>query len=442
MRDKYKNKKQFQKKSRLEILKSWMTSFVITASAVIVAVVVIPASPKAKIKNIQVFQDQVVYQVEITDNDNAIRAGTLEIILENQLERYTIPLDLGMNVGYFSELNDDTTYQMYVMGDKGFGNEKLASQTITTELNSGGAILSYNLLESSDIYNPQYEVDLLVSDNLDKYTNVVLYYGVVGYEETEPFEYYSFVISDGQSSVVFDEIYQSNAQVYTYLEATLANNDTIILDELTFYTPLNFEIYYYRDQVSDTTIKLSMYPESYLFDKLTYEFKLIKDGLPVETQRISINNDVEETMHMNLEIVFEHLKKGTLYVLEVKAIYKNPQTLAEETKIAEPTEIRTLEAFSYTIDISEFETYYEVTLNVVDPKHNFQLAYYHIYDIQGEFDIYISSAQLEFTPIDEFKTVTFIIDKPDQIPIRIDIGLQNEANSIYHQIIHQILILE
>ena len=84
MRDKFKYKKQFKKKSRLEILKSWMTSFVITASAVIVAVVVIPASPKAEIKNIQVFQDQIVYQVEITDDDNAIRTGTLEVILENQ----------------------------------------------------------------------------------------------------------------------------------------------------------------------------------------------------------------------------------------------------------------------------------------------------------------------------------------------------------------------
>jgi len=442
VRDKFKYKKQFKKKSRLEILKSWMTSFVITASAVIVAVVVIPASPKAEIKNIQVFQDQIVYQVEITDDDNAIRTGTLEVILENQFERYTIPLDLGVNVGHFSELNGETTYQMYVMGDKGFGNEKLASKTITTEPNSGGAILAYQLLDSSDTYNPQYEISLLVSDNLDEYSSVMLYYGVIGYDETEPFEYYSFVISDGESSIVLDEIYQTNAQIYTYLEATLANNNTIILDELTFYTPLNFEIYYYIEQVSDTTITLSMYPESYLFDELTYEFKLIKDGLTVDTQRVSINDDAEETMHMNLEIVFDRLKKDTLYVLEVKAIYKNPQTLAEETIIAEPAEIRTLGAFSYTIDISEFDTYYEVTLNVVDQKHNFQIAYYYVYDTQGEFDMYLSGAQSGFTPVGEYKTVTFIIDKPDQIPIRIDIGLQNETTSIYYKIIHQILILE
>ncbi|MBN2300301.1 MAG: hypothetical protein JXC31_03835, partial [Acholeplasmataceae bacterium] len=296
MRDKNKFKKQFQKKSRLEILKSWMTSFVITTAAVVVTVVAIPSSPKASINQLQIFQDQIVYQVEITDSDNAIQSNSLEIILENQFEHYAIDLDLGVNIGSFTELTEDTTYQLYVMGDKGFGNEKLASKTITTKPSSGGAILSYELLESSVHYNPIYDLGIIVRDQLNLYNLVTLYYGVIGYDETEPFEYYSFDIADGESTITLDQIYQSNAQVHVYLEATLENNEIIILDELYFYTPINFELYYSVEQVTESAIKVSFYPEFYQLSDLEYEFKLKKDGLVVSTKTFDSHDIQDETM--------------------------------------------------------------------------------------------------------------------------------------------------
>ncbi|MFH0767301.1 MAG: hypothetical protein V1920_04345, partial [Bacillota bacterium] len=311
MRTKTKFKKQFQKKSRLEILKSWMTSFVITASAVIVAVIAIPTSPKAEITQIQVFRNQIVYQVEITDADNAIQPNSLEIVLENQFEHYSVPLVLGVNVGEFSELNDGTIYQMHVMGDKGFGKEKLASKSIVTEPNSGGAILKYTQLDAVDLYDLSYELELIVYDELNEYTDVQLFYGIIGMDETEPYEYYNFSVPDGRSSLLLENIYQMNANIYVYLEATLANSETILLDELYFHTPLMFEAYYYLEQVTDHSITILVYPDFSFLKDTIYEYKLKKDGITVDTQYVTNQEEPDFSMYDGRKVTFEGLKRNT-----------------------------------------------------------------------------------------------------------------------------------
>lgn len=442
MRTKSKFKKQFQKKSRLEILKSWMTSFALTASAVIVAVTVIPSSPKAEINQIQIFKNQVVYQVEITDADNALQSNSLEIILENQFEHYSVPLVLGVNVGNFSNLNDGTAYQMHVMGDKGFGQEKLASRSIVTEPNSGGAILGYTLLDSDNPYDVSYNIDLIVYDDLGEYTDIQLYYGIIGMDEIEPSQYFNITVPTGPSTQFIDQIFQMNAHVYVYLEATLTNNETIILDELSFYTPLVFEAYYYLDQVTDSSITVWMYPDFSFLEDTVYEYKLKKDGITVSTKYVTNQDSSDTSMHDGRRVIFDGLKKDTKYVLEFKATYTNPYTLATESKTFEPLEIITLKTFSFEYSIIDYDTYYEVMISLTDPYHNFQLAYYYLYEIQGEFEMYVSGGEFGFTPMDGYKTVTFIIDKAGNIPLRIDIGLRSETNSYYYLLIDQKSILE
>ena len=100
-------KKQNEKNSRLEIIKSWMSSFVVTVVVVVVAVVVIPKSPEASIDNLTVFSNEVAYQVSITDQDEAITKDTLKIVLENQMEYYESRLSLGLNSGIFEGLKEN-----------------------------------------------------------------------------------------------------------------------------------------------------------------------------------------------------------------------------------------------------------------------------------------------------------------------------------------------
>lgn len=438
MISKSKFKEKIRKRSRLEILKSWMTSFVITVSAVVVAVVTIPESPKAEFNQVQVFKNQIVYQVEVTDADNAIDINTLEIILENQFEHYSVSLELGVNVGEFSNLNDGTAYQLSVMGSKGFGQERLATKEIVTQPNSGGAILSYALLDAQNQFDSQYELKTILYDELDEYMSVELYYGVIGIDETEPFEYFNSVVTDGTSSHILDNIFQMNGRIYVYLEATLYNFETLILDELYINIPVSFEAYYYIEQVTDTTIVLSMYPDFSFLEDVTYEYKLTKDGYPIATKIVNKDTIDESSMHYGSEIRFEGLKKNTLYQVNLKVIYTNPYTLVRETKTFESQVIRTLSAYSYQIDVVDYDFFYEVTISVTDPNHNFQIPYYYVYETQDEFDWYVSSGEFGFTPMDGYKTVTFTIDKTATIPYRIDIGLRNEEFTYYYEIIHVI----
>lgn len=442
MRDRYKFREQMKKKTRLEIVKSWMTSFVVAASAIIVAVTVIPKSPIAEISRIQSFENKVVYQVDITDEDNAILNDTLEVRLDNQFENHVQSLYPGVNVGTFEALSPNTSYTISILGDKGFGKEVLASRKVQTEPKSGGAILSYQLMNPSEPFQPTYEMSVLVEDPLSEYASVSLYYGVIYFQETEPYGYSVIPIDQGASTVVLDQIYQPNSKVYCYLEATLVNSETVILDELTFNTPVHFEVYYYLNQISDSQITLSLYPENEIFSDVTYTFKLIKDGLVAATQIIQVEDLTDLMMHQDIQIVFDHLRKDTLYQLEVIATYQNPNTLQLEEIAGESMEIRTLSAFSYTIDIIEFDAYYEVTVNVTDPNHNYQRVYVNIIETGGEYEAYVDGSSYGFTPMDGYKTVTFTIDKYGTVPYRIDIGLENETNSTYHQIIHQIDVKE
>ncbi len=439
---KSKFKEKIRKRSRLEIVKSWMTSFVITASAVIVAVVMIPSSPKAEFNQVQAFKNQIVYQVEVTDADNAIDINTLEIILENQFEYYAFPLELGVNVGEFSNLNDGTTYQISVMGSKGFGQERLASKEIITQPNSGGAIISYALVNPLNQFDAQYEVSIVLNDELDEYMNVELYYGTVGIDETEPFEYYSLEVLDGTSTHVLDNLFLMNGRVYVYLEATLYNSETLILDELYINLPIFFEAYYYIEQVTDTTIVLSLNPDFSFLEDMTYEFKLSKDGYPVATKTANKDDFLETSSHYGIEVMFDRLRRNTTYLVELEVTYTNPYTLATETKTFDSQEIRTLSAFTYQVDVVDFDSYYEVTISVTDPNHNFQIPYYDVYGVQDEFEWFISNGAFGFTPMDGYKTVTFTIDKTAPIPYRIDIGLRNETYSYYYVIIDVIETLE
>ncbi|MCF7930728.1 MAG: hypothetical protein K9L02_04360 [Acholeplasmataceae bacterium] len=442
MNSKSKFKEKIRKRTRLEILKSWMSSFVITASAIIVAVVTIPSSPKAEIIQVQVFKNQVVYQVEVTDADNAIDLNTLEIILTNQFEYYKYPLQLGINIGEFSELKDGTTYQMSVQGSKGFGQEILATKEIVTQPNSGGAIIKYSLIDTQNQFDTQYEVETIIYDDLDEYVSVDLVYGVIGVDEIEPFEYYYLPVPDGSSSHILDQIFQMNGKIYVYLEATLLNSEKLILDEIYLNIPISFEAYYYIEQVTDTTIVLSVYPDFSLLEDVTYEFKLSKDGYPVATKTASKDDLDDNQMHYGIEITFDQLRKNTIYQVDLKVTYTNPYTLAKETQTYESQVLKTLGAYTYEVDVVEYDLYYEVMITVVDPNHNFQIPYYYVYEIHDEFEWFISSGTFGFTPMDGYKTVTFTIDKTASIPYRIDIGLRNEEFSYYYVTIYVILTIE
>jgi hypothetical protein len=116
-----------------EIIKTWMSSFAVTAVAAVAAVTLIPSSPKATIIKAEALNNEIIYQVSVTDQDQALELETLFVVLENQMEYYEVPISLGESAGYFAELNPNTEYRLSVYGSKGFGQERLDSVVLTTE---------------------------------------------------------------------------------------------------------------------------------------------------------------------------------------------------------------------------------------------------------------------------------------------------------------------
>ena len=88
MRGKSRRKKNEERKRRFDAIKDLMSTFSMATVAVVAAVVLIPASPKAEIIKSVALSEQIVYQVNVTDEDNALDVATLFVVLENQLEYY------------------------------------------------------------------------------------------------------------------------------------------------------------------------------------------------------------------------------------------------------------------------------------------------------------------------------------------------------------------
>ena len=139
---KTRRKKNEETKRRFEAIKDLMSTFAMTTIAVVAAVTLIPTSPKAEVIKVVALSEEIVYQVNVTDEDNALDLSTLFVVLENQLEYYEQSISLGENSGYFDNLEYDTEYRLSVYGNKGFGQERLDTLMITTVEKIGGTILS------------------------------------------------------------------------------------------------------------------------------------------------------------------------------------------------------------------------------------------------------------------------------------------------------------
>ena len=442
MRIKNKLKVDQNKKSRMQILRSWMTSFAVTAVAAVIVVTTIPASPIAEINQIQEFQNAITFQVNVTDSDQALYPDSLEIVLENQMEYYSYPLTLGLNVGIFEDLPENTEYTMRVVGNKGYGNEHLTSMTVKTQARTGGSIVSYTLIPTSEEYYLDYDIRVLISDPHHEYIETSLYYAFIYEGEHGELQYTQVPVAQGESNILIESIPNYNMKVHIYLEAILANDEKLILDELYFYTPLNIEPSLYITQITDTKIVFTLYPAYLDIDDLVYHLDVIEKNRIVSTKNISASYDDTSGEFNGILIEFTGLKRETDYTVALRATYTNPFTLIKETIDLRQMEFRTSGSFTYTVDVIESEFDYRVTVTLVDPSHNYQLAYYRIIIIEDGLEYLYESNSTGFIPDGETKSATFVISKDYPIPYRIEIGVRDDTDYYYTSIIHMIEVEE
>jgi hypothetical protein len=420
-----------KKRSRMEILKSWMSSFAVTVSVVVVAVVLIPKSASATLTRVEPFANEVFYQVEVTDSDNAIASGSLMVVLENQLEEIKTSLDLGVTSGYFSELKANTTYDLCIKADKGFGLETLDSVTFKTKSRVGGAFRAETLVSSPEEWNLTYEVGVFLSDPEAEFQAIVCRYGILYLGEEEPTQYETVELDLSQTSLILPMIPNGNVQVVLILEGTRWDDEVVVLDRLTFFTPFHLETSFGLSWIDARKLAVYLYPDMYFLSDVTYQLVLKKGDRVIETKETAFVSD-EFSHHESQEIVFAGLLPDTEYTVELIAKYTHPQWLStQETLLSSVTE-STLADYQYSVSVVETDTTYNVSITLTDPMHNFQLGFYivTVMDPMGEYQI--ASGDNGFTPSGEQKSTTLVIQKVDDDDVRIDIGVRSQT-VYYHQ---------
>lgn len=414
-----------------------MSSFAVTVGVLVIVVTQIPTSPIAKITDIKAFENEIAYEVEITDADNALDLSTLRVVLENQFDTFSYPIDLGVTTGAFYNLEPNTTYHLQVFGSKGFGDEKLASRYIKTEPLDGGAIVNYTLLESFDQFL-NYEIRVLINDPDNIYTDINLMYG---YEF--PFEplndLQNIPITQNDQIIELYDVPNYHTMVYLYLVATTNLSEEVILDELSFSVPLTIESFVYLDQIDQTLIKYNLYIDSYLPSNALYEVYVHQNGRLVKKETIKTNLD-DSNYEQIYPVILRDLKKNTIYDVSFKVTYQDPQTLRTESKIFHEDQVKTLSDYSIDLEITYLDYGIEVFINLNDPNHYFQVPYFEIYELEEFYEFQYSTETFSFTPDGDVKYVSFTILYPPITDYHLIIGVRNQDNSsIKHIILDEIV---
>lgn len=425
---KTRRKKNKESKRRFEAIKDLMSTFAMGTVAVVAAVTLIPSSPKAEVTKAIALNEEIIYQVNVTDKDNALDLSTLFVVLENQLEFYEQSISLGETSGYFDSLEPNTEYRLSVYGNKGFGQERLDTLSISTKDKIGGQILSVTPLETN--FSISYLVDVSINDPNSKYTSMNLYYGY-RWEEDAEILYSSIPIDSDRMSIELNDI-DTHLPFHIYVEGTTIDG-VELLDEIWVTPPFELSASLYIDYLNDKEIGFYLHGDLNVED-ISYEMNIYEEDSLIRTDQVEITTN----NHYGSKFIIDDLTPNTIYLFECIATYVNPQTLRQEQSIIYQEEITTLDVYSYTYSVETFDDYIEVTIVVTDPFHYFQLAFYESYDTSSEEDIYLNGQNYQFTANTNDKSVTFTIYKPTSSSYQITIGIRNEFNYSLTQIIEVI----
>lgn len=426
---KSRKQKNEENKRRFEAIKDLMSTFAMATVAVVAAVTLIPASPKAEIIKAVALTDEIVYQVNITDQDNALDLSTVFVVLENQLEYYEQAINLGENSGYFDDLEQDTEYRLSVYGSKGFGQERLDTIKITTKEKIGGTILSVTPDQMD--FMTTYYVDISINDPTLVYSSINLYYGY-SYEHDSEFFYESILLTSMKEIVELTDIY-THDRFHIYLEATTVEG-TEILDEIWVTPPFEMDSSLYVDFINSKQVGFYVYNDM-LVENMSYEMNIYKNELFIRSEKIVL----QDSLYEGNQFIIDGLLPNTTYNFECIAMYQHPQTLRQETKTIYTQEITTLNTYTYTYTIETLNDYIEITINLDDPNDYFQKAYYESLDTSGEQIMYLDGESYTFNGSLNDKSITFTIDKPISTAYQITIGMQNQNDFLINQIIEIII---
>lgn len=409
-------KKVMNENRKRHFIRQWLSSLAITTVVVVAAVIAPSSPPNAFFERIGTFDDSIYYDVNVTDVSNSIVDDSLMIIVESQYDHYEIPLALGLNSGVVENLRENTKYDVLVVASRGFGSETLAKESLTTVVRSGGAILS---VELSTTDPSQYELEYLIRTkylDLDQiYQSVRLNYCIDYHEpheqpQDECIDYVSIALSS-EDEENFILVPNYNLTVYLVLEATNALGNEIILDTMSFKTPLNIDGSLYLRDVTYESVEISAYVDFTVVDGIKYYLELYENIKLIN--QFELTEPVSSVQMDSNTLIIDELKTETTYSLVLKANYVDPLTEVLTDIEITSIEFSTTPNYFVTVNMTEDIDFYYIDISIDDPSNILHQFYYIIYDVSGDYPVYIIEMPISMTlTLDDLKVSTFSLLKP------------------------------
>ena len=290
-------------------------------------IIIIPNSPEAIITNLKVFENELIYQVSITDLYNAAENSELKVVLSAIDESYEQILEIGHNMGLFSGLINGKDYNLKVILDLENSYAVLAEERVFTTNKLIGAISDLNVSSLLEQNISAYVAEMVYGDVIG-YTDWQIRYAAIisGFEEDAYYETIPLEQNQESSEVIFYEPY--GEEFYLVLEA-MHNGNLVIVDETRVKIPFGIYAYVYVSNYTDTEATLNLYAEVPSSVETSFVLKVFENEVLEE----SINLDMESIMQNQGDYQIYNLIPKTNYRFVLEATYTNPDTMRLETMI-------------------------------------------------------------------------------------------------------------
>jgi hypothetical protein len=319
--------KDFQKKlkqrTKFDLVRSIVQAFTLTVVAVVAVTVFIPKSPIASFDKIKAFSHEIIYQINVTDEDQVLENDQLILVAESQYERIEQIIKVGQNYGSFKNLRQNTEYQIKAVYDKGFGEEVLVKEVVNTSSELVAAITSVN---EPDYLNQNnfYMFEITYGDTRN-YSNFQIKYAIK-YEDYSGEIYYNYLsLGNLENSFEINFYPEYKSSLIVILEATYENK-TVELDSLEVKAPFTLYGSMYLMSLEENVAEVAVYKEGHFDFEIKYIVEVYKYDRLVNEFKLSSGTQAEH----DETLLIRNLSYDTDYYLLFKAFYKNPDTLRDE----------------------------------------------------------------------------------------------------------------
>jgi hypothetical protein len=335
-------RKRVRQRTKLHIVRQWLTSFSMTVGVVFFVVAVVPSNPEATFVDVVGLKDAVVYEVSVTDSDHALDDGTLTVELSNQFGTQEQTIGLGFTSGVFGNLDPDTEYRLTVIGNKGFGDIALARTVIMTEPVQGPLIVMRSDLTVRGDYDYTYVFDVYLDLPDGNYEGYSVSYGMIWMhqgEESPNVSYTEIPINAPVQRIVWEGVYGYGYQAHIKLEHTYVDGETQmtdVLDEILFYAPFEVSASFYVESATGHAISGILYPMFTRIPDAVYTIDLLVSDQVLRSFEIT-KDTIEDDAYM-VPFVFDGLDPEMTYTVRLSVFYVNPDTLRETREVLDVLE--------------------------------------------------------------------------------------------------------